>query len=105
MTKEMQKSFKHLSKRHQVLMLFHGNQIEDHKEWDEEPWNEAHKNPETKGTSSIIVIAKFYDHSQEKVFFCDRAPHWWYIYAKGRNPVIQEEIKQWKYLKRVDVSS
>ena len=44
------------------------------------------------------VLAKFSSGQWEKVYFCIRPPHWWYVDLKGRKPVIQDDIVEWKYL-------
>ena len=90
----MQEDYAHLTKRHAVLSLFHTVErpLVNKSDW----LNPQYHLPMCD--NACIVIAKFKDDHQEEVFFCNRLPHWWYVDLKGRSPVIQDEIIEWKYL-------
>lgn len=86
----MQENYTHLHKRHLVLELFN-KEINEYKgEW----INKDKKLPNFK--SSCKVMAKFEDGHEEEVYFCESQPKWWYVYPRGRNPVVTDEIIEWK---------
>ncbi len=93
----MQENYLHLTKRHHVLMLFHGEDQPDPKrpkDWVKYDIRTGDKTPDHEGK----VIAKFNDDITEEVFYCQRAPCWWYVNPKNHSYVIQEKIIEWRYL-------
>lgn len=97
----MQEEYGHLTKRHDVLTLFHEKEeyhYDEDSQW-HNPNHPIYDLPDCE--NSCVVVARFNNNHMETVYFCNRDPHWWYVDLNGRKPVIQDKIIEWKYLSNV----
>lgn len=79
-----------MNKRWQVFRLFKSHYPDPEHE---NVWTDI---SEEMPTADTIVLGKFADNSEEKLFYSKKYPHWLYFHPKDIPQVVTKQLVSWK---------